>query len=40
MNWLYTRWLELQLGWLTIKKTRLDHQLRMLKRERDALLHH
>ena len=32
MKWLYARWLELRLGWLSIKKARLEFELQRLKR--------
>lgn len=30
-DWLYTRWLELRLGWLSVKKARLEYELRKLR---------
>lgn len=38
LDWLYTRWLELRLGWLSIKQVRLEYQLRELKKERSKWL--
>lgn len=33
MKWLYARWLEMRLAWLTVKMTRLQYEAQQLKRE-------
>lgn len=33
MRWLYTRWLECKLAWLSVKVVRLRHELKLLRDE-------